>query len=232
MNGETALRPLGEHSATHRISALDGVRAFAVAAVLLYHAGVPGVSGGLLGVDVFFVLSGFLITHLLCNEFEDSHRIRLGRFWSRRARRLLPPVIILMLGIAAYAWIFRDTLDLSSIRGDSIATLLYVANWHFILSSQGYFSQALAPSPLLHMWSLGVEEQYYLVWPLLALFLLRRFGIRGVRLAAVIGAGLSALEMGLMYVAGISIDRIYYGTDTRAQALLVGSALLLRQCGG
>ncbi|MFZ0668027.1 MAG: acyltransferase, partial [Acidimicrobiales bacterium] len=208
-----------------RLRALDGIRAFAVTAVILFHAGITAVSGGLLGVDVFFVLSGFLITSLLCTEHGRSGSIRLGRFWAARARRLLPGLFVLLIGIAVFAWIFRQTLDLSSIRGDAIATLLYVANWHFILSGQSYFEQALAPSPLLHMWSLAVEEQYYLVWPLVAVFVLSKKGPRGLALVASIGAALSALLMAVMFLEGFSTDRLYYGTDTRAQALLVGSAL-------
>jgi peptidoglycan/LPS O-acetylase OafA/YrhL len=201
------------------------MRAFAVAAVLLYHGGVPGIGGGLLGVDVFFVLSGFLITCLLCGEYSASATIRLGRFWAGRARRLLPALFLLLLGVALYTWIFKSTLDVSGIRGDALATLLYVTNWHFVLTGQSYFDQSTTPSPLLHMWSLSVEEQYYLIWPLVALFVLRRHGARGVAWVALVGAAASVVLMAWMYEAGFSIDRLYYGTDTRAQSLLVGSVL-------
>jgi peptidoglycan/LPS O-acetylase OafA/YrhL len=196
-----------------------------VIAVLLYHAGVPGVDGGLLGVDVFFVLSGFLITSLVCGEFAAGATIRLGRFWAGRARRLLPGLVILLLGVALYAWLFSGSLDVSTIRGDALATALYVANWHFLVTSQGYFAQAAAPSPLLHTWSLAVEEQYYLVWPVMAVVVLRRGGRRALAWVAGIGAVASALEMASLYLAGASTDRLYYGTDTRAQALLIGSVL-------
>jgi peptidoglycan/LPS O-acetylase OafA/YrhL len=208
-----------------RLNSLDGIRAFAVIAVLLYHAGVAGVGGGLLGVDVFFVLSGFLITSLLCEEHLARGAIRLGHFWAGRARRLLPGLFLLLLGVGVYAWIFRDSLDVSSIRGDAISTLLYVANWHFIFSNQSYFSLSTAPSPLLHMWSLAVEEQFYLVWPLVAFIVLRHEGSRFLAWVAGVGAAASALLMASMYVAGFSVDRLYYGTDTRAQALLVGAVL-------
>ena len=208
-----------------RLGFLDGIRAFAVCAVLLYHAGVAGVSGGLLGVDVFFVLSGFLITSLLCGEHLANGTIRLARFWAGRARRLLPALLVLLLGVALYAWAYRYSLDVSSIRGDAISTLLYFANWHFIFSDQGYFTQSTTPSPLIHMWSLGVEEQYYVIWPLVALLVLRRRGPRLLAWVAGVGAAGSALLMASMYVAGFSTDRLYYGTDTRAQALLVGSVL-------
>ena len=208
-----------------RLDALDGIRAFAVVAVLLFHAGVPGVGGGLLGVDVFFVLSGFLITSLLCGEHLTRGAIRLGRFWAGRARRLLPALFLLLVGVAVYAWAFRDSVNVSSIRGDALSTLLYVANWHFIFSHQGYFAQSAAPSPLLHMWSLGVEEQFYLAWPLVAFLVLRHRGPRLLAWVAGAGAAASALLMACMYLAGFSTDRLYYGTDTRAQALLVGAAL-------
>jgi peptidoglycan/LPS O-acetylase OafA/YrhL len=208
-----------------RLTALDGIRAFAVLAVIAFHAGVPGVGGGLLGVDIFFVLSGYLITSILRREFADRHAIALGAFWIRRARRLLPALFILLLGVAAYAHFYAATLNLASIRADAASTLLYVANWHFIFSSQGYFAQSAAPSPLLHTWSLGVEEQYYLIWPLAAVFVMRRFGPRGLAWTAGVGALASATAMGVLYAEGFSIDRLYYGTDTRAQALLVGSFL-------
>jgi len=216
---------VGDDSADSRLPFLDGVRGFAVAAVVLYHFGVAGVSGGLLGVDVFFVLSGFLITSLLCAEHGRHRTVRLGPFWARRARRLLPGLVILLLGVAGYAWAFRSTLDVSGIRGDALSSLLYVANWHFVFSAQGYFAQSASPSPLLHIWSLGVEEQYYVIWPLVALLVLRRRGPKALAWVAGAGAIASALEMASMYLAGVSIDRLYYGTDTRAQALLVGSAL-------
>ncbi|MHB1518960.1 MAG: acyltransferase family protein [Acidimicrobiales bacterium] len=208
-----------------RFSALDGIRAFAVLAVIAYHAGIPWTGGGLLGVDVFFVLSGFLITSLLCRELTRSGTVRLGRFWAQRARRLLPALFITILGVAGYCYVFRHSLDLTSIRGDAIATLLYVANWHFIVSDQGYFTLSAAPSPLLHTWSLAVEEQYYLVWPLVALFVVRRWSTRALARTAAVGALASAVLSVSLYAAGFSINRIYYGTDTRAQALLVGSFL-------
>lgn len=193
--------------------------------MLLYHAGVAGVGGGLLGVDVFFVLSGFLITSLLCGDHLASGTIRLGKFWAARARRLLPALLLLLLGVAVYAWVYRDSVGVTAIRGDAISTLLYFANWHFIFSNQGYFAQSAAPSPLLHMWSLSVEEQYYVIWPLVAFSILRWRGPRLLAWVAGIGAAASALLMATMYLVGFSPDRLYYGTDTRAQALLVGSLL-------
>ena len=212
------------HLEQGRLTALDGIRAFAVLAVIAFHAGVPGVEGGLLGVDVFFVLSGYLITSILRREFAADTPSPSAPLM-RRARRLLPALFILLLGVAAYAHFYAATLNLASIRADAASTLLYLANWHFILSSQGYFAQSAAPSPLLHTWSLGVEEQYYLIWPLAAVFVMRRFGPRGLAWTAGLGALASATVMGVLFAEGFSIDRLYYGTDTRAQALLVGSFL-------
>jgi peptidoglycan/LPS O-acetylase OafA/YrhL len=220
-----APRPGWESGGLRRFAALDGIRAFAVLAVLCYHAGISWVGGGLLGVDVFFVLSGFLITSLLCRELGRSGTVRLGRFWAQRARRLLPGLLILLIGVAVYAVVYRSTVDVGLIRGDALSTLAYVANWHFILADQGYFAQTAAPSPLLHTWSLAVEEQYYLVWPLVALLVVPRWGARALAAVAGVLALGSALLMGVLYALGASLDRLYFGTDTRIQALLVGSVL-------
>jgi peptidoglycan/LPS O-acetylase OafA/YrhL len=208
-----------------RLASFDGIRALAVAAVLAYHFGVPGVGGGLLGVDAFFVLSGFLITSLLCDEHRRASTIALVAFWGRRARRLLPALFLLLAGVALYAWWSRQSVDLPSLRADALATLGFVANWRFVFSHQGYFNQAMAPSPLLNMWSLGVEEQFYLVWPLVVLAVVSRWGTRRLVWVAAVGTGLSAVLTACLFRAGFSTDRLYYGTDTRAQALLLGAAL-------
>ena len=149
-----------------RETALDGLRTIAVIGVLLYHAGVTGFAGGSVGVDLFFVLSGFLITRLLLREHTRSGRISLGNFWERRARRLLPALGVLLLGIAAMSRWAPSGVPRAQYRGDSLSTLFYFANWHFVFSNQGYFANVSAKSPLLHTWSLGVEEQFYLIWPL------------------------------------------------------------------
>jgi len=197
----------------------------AVLAVLAFHAGLPWADGGLLGVDIFFVLSGYLITSLLVREYDARATVGLAAFWGRRARRLFPALFVLLLGIALFAHAYAGQLDLGRIRADALSTVLFVANWHFISSNQGYFAHAAARSPLLHMWSLGVEEQYYVVWPLIGLVVLRRFGRQGLAWVAGVGAVASATAMGAMYASGVSLDRLYYGTDTRAQTLLVGSCL-------
>jgi peptidoglycan/LPS O-acetylase OafA/YrhL len=210
---------------------LDGVRAIAVLAVLLYHGQVPWARGGFLGVDVFFVLSGFLIAGLLLAERQRWGSVDLSAFWLRRARRLLPALFLVLVGVAVYAATLASPTQRSVIRGDALATLGYVANWRFVLAEQSYFAQYDEPSPLRHMWSLGIEEQFYLVFPLLLVGLLA-LGVRQWGLAAVLSAGAlgSAALAAVLYLPGTDPSRAYYGTDTRLQALLVGAvaAVLFR----
>ena len=204
--------------------ALDGLRAVAVAGVLLYHADVAWLPGGFLGVDVFFGLSGFLITTLLLEERASTGRIDLRSFWARRARRLLPALLLVLVAVAGYAAWVAAPEELRRIRGDGLAALLYVANWRMIAGGESYFEAFAAPSPLRHLWSLGIEEQWYLAWPIVLAGLLR--WRRGPTLAPVLlaAAAASAVLMAVLFEAA-DPSRAYYGTDTRAQTLLVGSAL-------
>ena len=206
--------------------ALDGIRAFAVAAVLLYHAGESWMVGGYLGVDAFFVLSGFLITSLLIAEWHGKRRIDLQGFWLRRARRLLPALFVVMAGIVAYTALFAAPGEVDAIRSDSLAALGYVANWRFIFSGQSYFAQFTQPSPLKHMWSLAIEEQFYLVWPLIVCFLLWwRKSLRALLVASLLMIAGSAVLMAVLYHPGQDPSRVYYGTDTRSQSLLIGAVV-------
>ena len=223
-SAHSAETPADRH-ALRFVPGLDGLRGVAVLAVMGFHAGLGPVNGGLLGVDMFFVLSGFLVTSLLLVEHARTGTIKLRGFWGRRARRLLPALLVLLIGIGAYARWVGGGVPPAQLRGDALFTLGYSANWHFIASGQNYFVQFGALSPLLHTWSLAVEEQFYLVWPVVVLVVLRRFGRRGVGWAAgVIGTASAALCAGL-YLTGASIDRLYYGTDTRAQSIMVGAVL-------
>ena len=209
---------------------LDGVRAIAVLAVVLFHFEVGGFDGGFLGVDVFLALSGFLITTLLLREFAETKRIRIGAFYGRRVRRLLPALFLVIAAVAFFGQYAADEFQLEHLRGDAISSIFYVANWRFIGTGGGYFEQFLSPSPLRHLWSLAIEEQWYLVWPLVvfagvALVGLpvgrRRWGWVAFTVAgAVVSAGLMALLLDEE-----NVNRVYYGTDTRAQALLIGTVL-------
>ena len=150
-----------------RVRALDGLRGVAVVAVLVFHGG--RLRGGYLGVDLFFVLSGFLITTLLLAEHERRGRIVLRNFYERRARRLLPALVLALLLVALYAAVWARPSELPRIRWDGIATLFYFQNWREIVTKQNYWDAFTAPSPLQHTWSLSIEEQFYLLWPLLVM---------------------------------------------------------------
>jgi peptidoglycan/LPS O-acetylase OafA/YrhL len=211
------------------IPALDGIRAVAVALVLADHGGIPGVTGGFLGVDVFFVLSGFLITSLLLDEHARTDRIALAGFWIRRARRLLPALIVTVFTVVAARELFSPEAT-ATLRDDAVAAFFWVSNWAFVAQKTDYFSQGSPPSPLQHTWSLAVEEQYYLIWPLLLIavaWILARRSPRAVRWGvfglATAGATASAAAA-IVFTSDSTLNRIYFGTDTRAQALLVGAA--------
>ncbi|MEI8051292.1 MAG: acyltransferase family protein [Actinomycetes bacterium] len=217
------------------LSGLDGLRALAVMGVVAYHLGLSEVSGGFLGVDLFFVLSGFLITSLLVEEKITTSTIALGAFWGRRARRLLPALFAMLIVVIAYVAIVGrfsllsgSNVDLSTLQADAVSTVFYVANWHLIAAHQSYFALFSLPSPIQHTWSLAIEEQFYIVFPFLVVALLawRR---RGQRVAAVVLLGAMALasaaEMALLFRHGADPSRIYYGTDTRAFDLLIGATL-------
>src|SRR5829696_74660 len=207
---------------------LDGLRAIAVVAVLLYHADLSWIPGGFLGVEVFFVISGYLITALLLAEWHQKGTINLKDFWLRRARRLLPALYVLLVVTLTYAVVFLPG-EVAGLRAEVLAAVGYVTNWYLIFGQQSYFESVGRPSVLQHLWSLAVEEQFYLVWPIvLAVGLgLGATGLRRRRLltVALVGAAASAVMMALMYTPGVDPSRVYFGTDTRATGLLCGAAL-------
>jgi peptidoglycan/LPS O-acetylase OafA/YrhL len=196
--------------------------------VLLYHADLAWVPGGFLGVEVFFVISGYLITALLLAEWDQRGRIDLKTFWLRRARRLLPALYVLLVVTLAFAVVFLPG-EVAGLRGDVLAAFGYVTNWYLIFGQESYFEAVGRPSLLQHLWSLAVEEQFYLLWPpILALGLCigaTRLRRRRVLTVAVLGAAASAVAMALLYAPSVDPSRIYYGTDTRATGLLCGAAL-------
>jgi peptidoglycan/LPS O-acetylase OafA/YrhL len=203
---------------------LDGIRAIAVSAVLLYHGRAPWMPGGFLGVDIFFVLSGYLITSLLLAELRDGGGVDLRRFWLRRARRLLPAAVtVIAVSLVVVAAFYSSSLG--RLRGDALASLLYFNNWHQVLAHHSYFAEFARPSLLQHYWSLSVEEQFYFVWPLLLVVGLSRLHRRWVVAGTVLLAALSAGLMALLYHPGSDPSRVYYGTDTRATPLMVGALL-------
>ena len=211
---------------THQRS-LDGIRAFAVLAVMLFHAGNTYFTAGFIGVDVFLVLSGFLITTLLLRELASTGRVAVKEFWMRRARRLLPALILVLVAVACFGAFVATDDEALGLRGDLLGSLFYVQNWRFVLSGTSYFTQFGSPSPLRHMWSLAIEEQWYLVWPLLLFGIMKitRKNLRLVMAIILVLAAGSALLMAALYHQGGDASRAYYGTDTRAQALLIGAAL-------
>ena len=207
------------------IPALDGIRGVAIIVIMGYHGGVFLTSGGFYSLDTFFALSGFLITSLLISEWQRSTTIRLGRFWARRARRLLPALLVMLLGVALFAAFLVPAGTYPTLRGDAYSALFYFANWHFIANGSNYFNQTALTSPLTHTWSLAVEEQFYLVWPLVVLGLFKLWkSTRALLVVCIVGALASAVEMAAALLPG-DVNRLYYGTDTRAQSLLVGAAL-------
>ena len=228
------------------VPALDGLRALAVIAVIVYHANHQWLGGGFLGVEVFFVISGYLITLLLIAERERSGTVSLGNFWMRRARRLLPALFTLLLGTIVYCALFdRDRLGM--LRGDVVGGFLYVSNWFQIWSGSSYTS-AFAFAPLRHLWSLAVEEQYYIVWPLIMFVLLRRIRPKTLPILGLVFTAVAiaiAVATAMIYQPGpidtfattpeqfmsifghrvVRIDFLYLGTITRASGLLLGAAL-------
>ncbi len=204
---------------------LDGLRAIAVLAVFVYHFHNGGgwLPGGFLGVDVFFVISGYLIASLLLTEFRKEGRVDLVQFWLRRARRLLPAVGVL-IAVVMVAGAFFDFGQISTLRGQALASMGYVTNWDLIFSHQSYFEEFARPSLFRHLWSLAVEEQFYLLWPLVFALCMTRFGHKRLVIGVIAGAIASSLLMAILFDPA-NPNRVFYGTDTRATPLLIGVAL-------
>lgn len=206
---------------------LDSLRGIAILGVILYHINFNWMPGGFLGVTVFFVLSGYLITDILAMEWKRNKRIDLKKFWLSRARRLLPGMLVMLVITLAWITIFHSSL-LEKMRGDSLAALFYVSNWWYIYHKLSYFDNFNQISPLNHFWSLAVEEQFYVVWPFiisLGLYYIKKQS--RMILLICLGAFASALAMAILYEPGVDPSRIYYGTDTRAFSLLIGAVLAL-----
>ncbi len=211
---------------------LDGLRAIAVLAVIAFHEQFSWAPGGLLGVGLFFTLSGYLITDLLLGKWVSTGRLHLGNFWARRARRLLPALFVMLVVVTGWVTLLGRS-HLASLRGAVAAAATYSSNWYLIVVNQSYFARFAPPQPLDHLWSLAVEEQFYLLWPwllLVGLLCVRRRGASGARwlaLPTLALAAASAIAMYLLYHPAIDPTRVYEGTDTRASGLLIGAALAM-----
>ncbi|MCM3339726.1 acetyltransferase [Paenibacillus sp. MER TA 81-3] len=209
------------------MTGLDGLRALAVLVVIIYHLDPIWLPGGFLGVGVFFVLSGYLVTDIIIAARTRNHRIHLKDFWIRRSRRLLPAMLVMLVAVVAWITIMDKSL-LPTVKGDVLATLLYSSNWWLIFHQVSYFDHFGPQSPFIHMWSLAVEGQFYLIWPLLLAIAFRYAPKRGQLFAAILAvAAISSMAMAIMYEPGTDPSRVYFGTDTRAFALLLGSALAI-----
>ncbi|MBO0730332.1 MAG: acyltransferase, partial [Acidimicrobiaceae bacterium] len=209
---------------------IEGLRAVAVLAVVLYHAHVGILRGGYVGVDVFFVISGFLITDLLWREVASTRRVSFAAFYARRVRRLLPAAVLVLIVTMAAAARWMPPLQVSSVWKDGLACALYVGNYRFAVQSTNYLSASAPPSPFQHYWSLGVEEQFYLLWPLLLVVaagvLLRRRPSR--QYAAV---GLAAIAAA-SFVASLILTKAdepwaFFSLPTRAWELAAGGLVAL-----
>jgi peptidoglycan/LPS O-acetylase OafA/YrhL len=194
--------------------------------VIAYHVGIPWTKGGMLGVGVFFTLSGYLITDLLLGHRRRHGDFGLRTFWLRRARRLLPALFVMLAAVSLWVALF-DAHQLADVRRQVIAAVLYFNNWSTIAQHGSYFARFAAPLPLDHLWSLAIEEQFYLVWPWLLLVAVRFVRDRRLALLMLVGAVGSAIAMGLLYHPGYDPTRAYEGTDTRAFGLLIGAALAI-----
>jgi peptidoglycan/LPS O-acetylase OafA/YrhL len=222
---QTEATPAGKKA--WRAPGLDGVRALAVLSVLCFHEGLSWIPGGFLGVDMFFVLSGFLITDLLAAKFARDGNVGLNTFWQRRARRLLPALALMLLTVTAAVTVLEPS-QRGTLPPALLGAITYTSNWWQAFAHQSYFSLYGPPPVFQHLWSLAVEEQFYLLWPLLLaaiLLLVRNRAVR-VLIVWVLAIG-SALTMMAIYVPGHDPSLVYYGTDTHAMGLLIGAALAL-----
>ncbi len=206
-----------------RLSGLDGIRGLAALAVVVYHAGASWLPAGFLGVDVFFVVSGFLITSLLIAEREREDRIDLVEFWLRRARRLLPALALVLIATTCYAAVMLPDGLAQHLR-EALAAAVYVTNWDQILRGVSYFEMFERPSQLRHLWSLAVEEQFYIVWPVAFGLGARVLRLRWLWCVVVGVAALSVVWMAILFTPGDEPSRVYFGSDARAFTILIGVA--------
>ncbi len=221
MNGQ--MKEIKSHPIRY-LYGLDGLRAIAVIAIIIYHLNPKWLSGGFLGVDTFFIISGYLITSLLIHEYQHTGTIDLLHFWKKRIKRLLPAVLFLLSIVLIYTLLFEPSI-IKSVKQDTFAALFYVSNWWYIFHHVSYFD-SFKVMPLKHLWSLAIEEQFYVFWPILLMILLRIKKLkRHFVLVVFIASLISLLLMILIAEPNVDNSRVYFGTDTRLQTLLLGVIL-------
>lgn len=207
------------------ITGFDGIRSLAVIGVILYHLLPSQMRGGYLGVPVFFAVSGYLITDLLLQEWKQTGKINIKQFYYRRMKRLYPALVAMLIGASAYITLFQRNL-LNNLRGNVLSSLFYVNNWWQINHGMSYFDRFAGESPFTHIWSLAVESQNYLIWPVVFVLLMKFVKNKANVFFSILGAALvSAILMAILYVPGADPTRVYYGTDTRLFSILLGGAL-------
>ncbi|MGO2891036.1 MAG: acyltransferase family protein [Enterococcus devriesei] len=207
------------------ITGFDGIRSLAVIGVILYHLLPSQMRGGYLGVPVFFAVSGYLITDLLIQEWKQTGKINIKQFYYRRMKRLYPALVAMLIGASAYITLFQRNL-LNNLRGNVLSSLFYVNNWWQINHGMSYFDRFAGESPFTHIWSLAVESQNYLIWPVVFVLLMKFIKNKANVFFSILGAALiSAILMAVLYVPGSDPTRVYYGTDTRLFSILLGGAL-------
>jgi peptidoglycan/LPS O-acetylase OafA/YrhL len=209
------------------IPAIDGLRAIAVTAVIFYHLGFAWIPGGFLGVDLFFVISGYVITRLLLDSIARSGGLDLRGFYKARARRLLPPMVFMIVVTAFYISIWAQD-SVKRFLTDTPFSLTGAMNWWLVFKEQDYFEAIGRPPLLQHTWSLAVESQFYLIWPVLLLVILKRFGKKVIPLAALaiaLFSGTALFLVSLRLDASSSVSHVYFGTDTHSIGLFLGAAL-------
>lgn len=209
------------------ITSLDGLRALAVLIVIAYHFSFSWAMGGFLGVDIFFVISGYLITDKVLSIQKNNQSFKFKEFYISRIRRLFPAALVMIISTFILVILFKRDL-LSNIIGDGISSIFYVSNWWFIFHKLSYFDSFGSLSPFKNLWSLSIEVQFYIIWPIILIIGYKLFKKRDKLASRVFGlAVLSAILMGILYKPGTDPSRIYYGTDTRAFELLIGSFLAI-----
>ncbi|MNO57205.1 O-acetyltransferase OatA [compost metagenome] len=219
---QSSIQPVGGR---RYVPGIDGLRALSVLAVIAYHLNLNWAEGGLLGVGIFFVISGYLITDQIITQWEKHRRLNFPDFLARRVRRLLPAMIVMLFVVALWLLIIEPS-RLVGLKGDFISSLFYLNNWWLIFHNVSYFESFGPPSPIGHLWSLSIEGQFYMLWPIVLIIVMKIARRRGKLIAWIMAcAAVSALAMALIYVPGTDPSRVYYGTDTRVFALLIGAAL-------